>query len=297
MDYGKVLHFAFSWRKDPSFVKYAALVWALHLLFFAALAGISFFLFKNILIDIMSGSFSSLSGLWLQPETLGSMLIAFFFTVVPLYFFFLLAWLYAFAIITSFALDKSDFGYIKPDLRTFFVLFFLILVIPIASLISWFNKKMLVLPLASIIFAVIALATTGTISLGSAGLSIILAVVYLFVILYNLIRLSIAWPVFLCHGGFLFSSLEEAWEISENRIWSVILSYISVFIVVGIASFIIGLVTSAVLSFVLYPAIIPNFIIAVLLAVAISKIFLHPFQILSYCFACVAIYEQLAEED
>ncbi len=294
MDYGQVLYFAFSWRETRNFLKYVGLVWLIDLLFFLSLALISYFLFKNVLLNLFSGSYSAFEAIMLNSQLVGGMAITLFFSAIPLFLLFALLLFFAQALIILFGLRQGSLNAIKPDLTHFFSLFFLAILTPFAALLCWFNKKKLLLPLFAILFAIAAFIPNSAVGSGSGALSAVLFLAYLIVAVYNFLRLSLAIPIFLSEGGGLFKALEESWRLTRKRVWSLIIAFAFVALVVAIASLMFVIVLSLLLSSQLFRYLSPtSFLLALCGAILFSLLLLQPFQLLSFNFAAVAIYNEL----
>jgi len=298
MDYGQVLHFSFSWRKRSLlFLKYAALVWVLFLGFALALLGIAYLLFKDLLLSLLSGTTGTIDAILLQPLLLGEMTITFFFTAVPLTVALCILCFYARLLMLSFALRRAEVESTGLDLMRFFILFFVALVWPLAALTSWFNKKMLLLPAAAIIFSLGTFVANDVVRNGGLALAVVLALAYAVVVIYNLARLSFALPIFLSKDESLVNAFEDSWKLTEQKIWSVILALFLVLLVVEIGFLIACIAISLTLAFLIYTQLaLPSFFHALGIAAIIAALFLIPFKMLSFSFACIAIYKQLLGE-
>lgn len=295
MNFGRVLHFTFCWRKTRSFFKYIGLVWLLCLLFLASLAVLAFFLFKGLALALLSGSYSSFNAMLPDPMLAGATAITFFLASIPVFFiFFLLAFL-AQALIIVFSLKQAALDGLRLNLLRFFTLFFIAIASFAAAVVSFYNKKMLLLLLFATIFLFASRVPLPSLQLGSTVIVLVLFLAYFVTVIYNLVRLSFSGTVFLNKNCFFSQALKESWNITAGNFWKIIVAFVIVILLLVVASIILLISLSFLVSFILSTFFAANFVVSFVLAAFASMIFLCPFQMLCYNFAFVNVYKQLSE--
>ena len=177
----------------------------------------------------------------------------------------------------------------------FFTLFFIAIASFVAAAVSFYNKKLLLLPLFGTIFLFGSMVSIPSLQLGSIVLSLILFLSYFVVVIYNLVRLCFSCTVFLNKDGFLSHSIKKSWEITSGNFWNIVFAFILIILIVCIASLMILISLSFIISFILSTYFAANFFISFVLSSFIVIIFLFPFQILCCKFAQVSIYKQLSK--
>jgi hypothetical protein len=297
MEYGEVLHFAFSWRKSLGSLKYVALLWLLVLALLAVLSFIAYVLFKDVFLSLLSGNYGSIEVILANPKQLGQMMISFLFTAAPAFVFFVILCFFAKSLVSLFALKKLSLEVPPFSIQRAFILFFTAVAVPIFALLSWYNKRVLLLPLFAIIFAFSTFIPVEAASIGGIVLSGLLFLVYAFAFIYNCLRLCFATTVFLHKNNSMSEALEESWQLTHGKIWPIILAFAIAEIILAIASAIAGIALITAISFAivkLFPGM--SFFKSFFAALFISLFLLYPFQILSWCFAKTAIYSNLIEK-
>ncbi len=295
MDFGQVLHFTFDWRKTRSFFKYIGLVWLLCLLFFVSIAGLVFLLFRDLALALLSGSYSSFNAMLVDPMLAGATAITFFFSSIPIVVIFVLLVFFVQALMTVFALKQVSLKGIRLNPIRFFTLFFIAIASFLAAVVSFYNKKMLLLPLFGTIFLFGSIAPIPSLHFGSIVLSLILFLAYFVVIIYNLVRLCFSCVVFLNKDGFLSHSINESWEITSGSVWKIIAAFLMAILLVGVASLMILISFSLFVSFIFSIYFAANFFVSLVLSSFVVLIILCPFQLLCFTFAKVSIYDQLSK--
>ena len=296
MDYGAVFHFAFSWKRNRRFLKYIGLVWLLHVLFLLALFGLAFFLFRDLALSVLSGSYSSFKAMLIDPLVTGANAITFSFAAIPFYFVFLLFALYIQALVLLFGLDLASIKAPRFGSMQFFTLFFIEIATPFAALFSVYNRRMLLLPLVGIVFVLGSFVPNQALAAGSLALAAVVFTACLFVFAYNLARLFFSGLVFLEKDCSLSSSLEKSSKITRGKIMRILAAFAAIVIIVGIASTIILISLSLLASFLAAYYLASNFVVSFALAAVVSAMLLCPFQMLCYNFALVSICKQISEK-
>jgi hypothetical protein len=297
MDYGEVLHFAFAWKANRRSLKYVAMVWLLHLLFLFALAGLAFFMFRDLGLSVLSGSYSSFAAMLSNPVSAGASAITFWLASLPLYFVFFLAAFYIRALVLLFGFGTASVSVPRFGPAQFFTLFFIELAMPFAALFSVYNRRMLLLPLAGIVFSIGAFFLNGPFAQGCLALAALLFTAYFFVFLYGLARLFFAGLFFLKSDCSLSMAFEESSTATRGKIRGIVLAFAAVAVVVGIASIIIILSLSLLWAFSASYFFAANFITSLSLALFAFAILLCPFQMLCYNFALVSICGQISARE
>ena len=89
------------------------------------------------------------------------------------------------------------------------------------TLVSWYNKKFALILIAIILLYILAFFT-GPVGALLAILGFVLFVIYMFVIIYNGLRLSQAGPVFLTTDKGIKRSLRHSWRITKGLVWQIL---------------------------------------------------------------------------
>lgn len=104
------------------------------------------------------------------------------------------------------------------------------------ALFSWYNKKWLLLLAAGIVLCIagglVGLNTSGAVLL---VLGILIVVAYLFVVIYNSLRLTLAEPIFVEKDRAILVATKEAWEMGKGKVFSMFIALFIVGLVLGVA--------------------------------------------------------------
>lgn len=179
------------------------------------------------------------------------------------------------------------------------------LLVSLAAMVCWYNKKWLLVLLAAL--AGVVLAVMGAVSQPQnwvfLAIGVLLAVLglfaYFFVVYYNAFRLMLAEVIFVEQNKNMGESMAQAWKISDHKVWRIFAGTLLARLALGIVMAIVGIVL-VVLIYLLTPPNSPFHSPELLLTSFTLIMLLNAFgQALSFLvdgFFVVELYRQIQSE-
>ena len=279
MNFEEVLKFSFSWIKNRESLKYAGYQYAL-IIGFLVIIGVLFLAFFAEAIDMF------LKGVAPSEQVLLSLshMIGFVVIMLVLIIFTSIILSYIFGLMVGFALRQKKLVFEPFPFRKGFRLFVLNIVEFIYALFYPLSRKLLVIQWAIILVPLLLML----ISPAASILFLITVPAYIFIIIFNSVRFSMATPIFLSTKKSISQSLRASWELTRGNALNVFL----IQMIVGFATTIIYYI----LAFIIM--IIPIFALGLSeefgqIVAMIIQLVLLPFSTLVYAFLFTGIYSEL----
>ena len=283
MNFEEVLKFSFSWIKNRESLKYAGYQYVL-IIGFLVIIGVLFLAFFAEAIDMF------LKGVAPSEQVLLSLshMIGFVVIMLVLIIFTSIILSYIFGLMVGFALRQKKLVFEPFPFRKGFRMFLLQNIVEVIYVFFYpLSRKLLVIQWA-IILAMLASFLLVLISPAVVILLLFTIPAYIFIIGFNLMRFSMAIPIFLSTKKSISQSLRASWELTRGNALNVFLMQM----IVGFATTIIYYI----LAFIIM--IIPIFALGlsesfVEIVVVIIQLVLLPFSTLVYAFLFTGIYSEL----
>lgn len=250
MDYGRFVRNSFTlWVKDGQMHKYMLGYILLQLAFLGILVG-TIYLFFWPLISRLSTLFSGAGAMAGPQEFIEiskiflSGLVPFVLVMVPLVIAAVLVSIYLSLLMTIRGLEQLGFSCAPFGFMKLLRAIILSLWVSIASIVSWYERKLMYvfigvafLWLLSFLF-LFFIPAGGVVLLVLSGIA---SFVYLFVIIYNSIRLSLSTTIFLHKEQSIAETSRESWELSKGKAAEIFLASLLAVAMLVVASMVLGL--------------------------------------------------------
>jgi len=235
MQYETILKNGFAWIRDKQVWIYVITMIALGV---AGILAISFFVedFLKIFLTVpVSGEgigFNLLSGI------IQTVLLLFVFGMI---FSLIEGFLYTLILLKGmnfYKIKTASFG-----IEKYIKLIILQILSAILAWISYYDKRFFMVFIAIIVSYIIAILLTifgNTVGFIILMLAILATIIYMFVVIYNSIRLSMAPFVFLEKEKGIFESLREGWNLTHGKVIDILIAAIIIWVIIWIASTITG---------------------------------------------------------
>ena len=284
MNFEEVLKFSFSWIKNRESLKYAGYQYVL-IIGFLVIIGVLFLAFFAEAIDMF------LKGVAPSEQVLLSLspnIIGFVAIMLVLTIFASIVSYYIFGLMFGFALRQKRLVFEPFPFRKGFRMFLLQNIVEVIYVFFYPPSRKLLVIQWAIILAMLASFLLVLISPAVVILLLFTIPAYIFIIGFNLMRFSMAIPIFLSTKKSISQSLRASWELTRGNALNVFLMQM----IVGFATTIIYYI----LAFIIM--IIPIFALGlsesfVEIVVVIIQLVLLPFSTLVYAFLFTGIYSEL----
>ena len=146
------------------------------------------------------------------------------------------------------ALEMKKYRPIKLTLAKYVMLLVLGLVEIIVAVLSLFNPKMLWVLAGAIVLVVAGLAASAAIPvLGGLlfMLGVLAAIAYMFVVIYNMLRLSVSSIAFVEKEMGIMEALKLSWKKTEGNVWMLLLAFVVLGIVIIVITYLASIPMSA----------------------------------------------------
>lgn len=239
---------SFSWLSDAKTWKYVLLQYAFGIISLIVFGGLALLVLGPVIINLLTG----------QPiEGLGEAIISGLAAVFMLFIVWVIAATIFSLAITVLVVNRGLelFGF-RPSGGFSFgkaaKIFILGIVSFIFQIFSWYSKKLMAVVLAFYLLAFLAIATAlfvQSVSLIFILLTLVLALPYIAIMVYNGLRLSLAMPIMLESDTSMTQALSKSWSMTNGHAlmlfftWVVfIIAVVAISIVVGLVAGIIGVI-------------------------------------------------------
>lgn len=280
MNLEEVLKFSFSWIRNKESLKYAGYQYALIIGFLVILGGLFFAFFAEAIDMLLKGVTPSEQFLLsLLPNVLEFVLIMFVLIILAS-----IISAYIFGLMIGFALRQKRLSFEPYSLRKGFRMFLLGLVQFIYILFYPLSRKLLAIQWVIILVPLLL----SIISPAALILLLFTIPAYLFIIIFNSMRFSMAAPIFLSKKKSITESLRASWELTRGNAFNVWLTSMIMNVALTIIYYILAFIVM----------IIPIFALGLSedfgqIAVMIIQLVLFPFSALAYAFLLTGIYSEL----
>lgn len=300
MDYGAVVKNTVTlWTRDGKTHKLMLFYLLGAIVFYALVIGLMFFIFKDVFLQAMSlsqsggtatNSFDRVSSI---ITAFISNFIVFMIVFVPVMIVAMLVFYYLWFSMSTRALEVLGFSTVPFTFNKFLKLIGLYIWVVIAALVSWYNRKFMYIFIGLVVFTVFA--TLLSIFVPIIGvflivLAVILWIAYAIIMVYNSIRLSMAWVIFLQKDAPIRDVVREGWEFTKGKALDIFVVTIVVSIVLFIIQFVVA-IPIWIIRFVLQFA-TQNEIVG-FGAEAILNILLAPVWVAMYAYMAPSVFAEL----
>jgi len=238
MDIGAFLNFSFvSWLKDKQALKYLALL-SVFTIIFSIVSSFVSYNFTTALLSLQ-GTPSAVINAFFGLLSVATVIGLIYFVIIYIIQYFIFAK----------ALGSANLTAEKISVMRLVRLIILDIASVLVALLSMFNLKFLWIVIAAIVLFVggIVLAaagySSGAMALTASGgalavIGIILTIVYLAVVVYNSIRLSMGTAVFIEKERSIMDCLRISWEKTDGKVWEIIAAWVVVVVIMVVISFV-----------------------------------------------------------
>ncbi len=303
LDYGLIIRNAFTlWNRDEKSLKYMAAYLVSSLFFTVLLLGIGYLLFKDVIFQFLelskssslaAGGFSG--GLQQLFASALSSLIIFTLALIPLVIAWLLLASYLQSVMQLRALELLGFTTASFGFGKLLKLILLSIWFFIAVLTSWYERRFMYAFIGLIAFTLIgAVLLVAAPLLGALFLllSMLGWLLYFFITVYNSVRLSMAYNVFLRNDIPIAEATSESWKLTNGKTFDIFISMLIVSVIIFVADFVLGIILYLFRLAVVLAT--NNELLGFLLGQLLQIIF-TPLWLAIGVFANAAIYSQLAK--
>ncbi len=285
---------AFEWRKSlNAFSGLAVQYWILGVVFWVVALAILGGVFANDLVTLLSnpegfGRFVAQDPGYLQQ--LVQKIIAVLAFLIP--------WIIVFGIVMTWwwgkvvrlALDKTG---LKPVAYSFgkgVRLWVLGILVSLAALFSWYNKRFLIVLGVGILGIVLSAFPPFGTMLGWA-LVILGFLVYILIIVYNSVRLAFAPQAFVYQNLGYGKAMELSWGLTQKRAGELVLASVVLAIVIGVAGWVGQVLLTAILTAAISFAVPSAFSsISSSIGEALAGLIVEPFVLVSWLFGFTRLF-------
>ena len=294
MSFFEVVIFSFAWLRERNSLKYVLMTWVASAVLVALLTVVAFSLFREVIVGLLLGSVSTMTTLLLEPELVGEMVGTFFYTAFPLFVVFFLVLLHLHMVMVAAALRRANLPVVELLPDKFLKQAFLCVANPIFAIVSFFEKKFVLILVAAFVFAALTFVPEDFVSIASGLTALFLLFVYVVIVFYNMVRQSQSCAIFISQDISGVSALQESWKLTSKKFWGIIFVSLAIgfmsLVLLSVLFFVLSLGFTALFYYWLF-----LFDLSFQLSLLVSALALLPFAMLILSYATVGIYKAALE--
>ncbi|PIN85681.1 MAG: hypothetical protein COV47_00880 [Candidatus Diapherotrites archaeon CG11_big_fil_rev_8_21_14_0_20_37_9] len=275
--------------KDSKLLKFVIVLIFLQLILINGIIVSAYFILgAGVVTQVAAGTMEA------QDFASGLLNIVFIIVAFPLILVYVFVWIYFTQKIIIRALELLGFKPTQYGIGKLLKSIVLSIWVSIAIMISWYNRKFMILFFAIIFLGLLSVVAAFLFPIASLFLFIIIALLfisYFFILVYNSVRLSLALEIFLNKDQGIEACTRESWDLTEGVVGNVFLAGFIPGIIIYLIEVVFGLVA---IGLQLAGQLDQNLVLVGFLASTVFTIIYSGFTSAMYLMVSPSIYAQLS---